>query len=222
MDEREAQIRALLPLVRTIARRVRRLVSNVDLDDLIGDGSIGLIRAVDRFDPTRGPSLEQYARALIAGAMLNGIRRMDPVSERARRTIRDGEAERYRLAVERGEMPSPDDIERASPGFTRASLIAHCTQPLSLDAPLPEGERLPREWRDDPAHVTCEREHVRVLHAAVERLPSRERSLISGHYFADRSLREIGRAFAISPQRASQLHIAAMNRLRKHLHVAAD
>ena len=102
VSDREAAIRRLFPLVRQIARRVRRMVAGVELDDLVGDGSIGLIRAVDNFDPMRGPTLEHYASRLIAGAMLNGIRRMDPVSERARRAVRDGENERFRIAVARG------------------------------------------------------------------------------------------------------------------------
>ncbi len=87
--QREERIRALLPLVKRIARRICRLVP-CDYDDLVCDGSVGMIRAVDNFDPARGISLEHYARHLISGAMLIGIRRMDPVSERTRRRMRDG------------------------------------------------------------------------------------------------------------------------------------
>ncbi len=90
-DERERRIRALLPLVRSIARRVHRMVPMTDVDDLIGDGCVGLIRAVDAFDPARGVPLEHYARRVVLGAVLNGIRRMDPVSERMRRTMRSRE-----------------------------------------------------------------------------------------------------------------------------------
>lgn len=221
MDEREARIRELLPVVRTIARRIKRLVGNVELDDLIGDGNVGLIRAVDHFDPARGPSLEHYARRLIAGAILNGIRRMDPVSERARRAIRDTENERFRLAVERGDLPPIGEFERCRPAFKYARLAAHRAQPLSLDAPLPEGERLSGDWSVDPALVVAERDGSRCLRRAIGRLPKRERTLVAAHYYRDRSLRELGRDFAISPQRASQLHIAAISRLRKDVDAAA-
>ena len=88
---------------------------------LVGDGSIGLIRAVDDYDPSRGTSLELYARHLISGAMLNGIRRMDPVSERTRRAMRDGEVERYQLACARGNVPTLAEMEIRRPGFIRAS-----------------------------------------------------------------------------------------------------
>src|SRR5579863_9922518 len=110
LDEREETVRKFFPLVKKIARRIHTLVPSVDLGDLIGDGSVGLIRAVDQYDASRGIPLEHYARALISGAMLNGIRRMDPVSERVRRAVRDGEAARYRMAMERGSVPGNAEI----------------------------------------------------------------------------------------------------------------
>jgi RNA polymerase sigma factor FliA len=215
-DEREARIRALLPLVRKIARRIGRLVP-CDYDDLVGDGSIGLIRAVDNFDPTRGTSLEHYARHLILGAMLNGIRRMDPVSERTRRAMRDGELERYALAGERGCIPTMAEMEARRPGFIRASAAVAQGVPLSLDRPLPEGERLQRDWSNDPALLieACSRRDA--LDAAVDALPGRQRQVIRAHYYGEWSLREVGRRMQISPQRASQLHIVAMRKLRKRL-----
>ncbi len=214
--EREAQIRALLPLVRKIARRIGRLVP-CDYDDLVGDGSIGLIRAVDNYDPSRGTSLELYARHLISGAMLNGIRRMDPVSERTRRAMRDGEVERYQLACARGNVPTLAEMESRRPGFIRASAAVTQGVPLSLDRPLPEGERLQRDWSNDPALVIEARHERDVIGAAIDALPLRQRQVIHEHYFGERSLREVGRRMRISPQRASQLHIVAMRKLRKNL-----
>lgn len=224
MDEqldRETLIRRYFPLVKRIARRIHRLVPSVDVDDLVGDGSIGLIRAVDHFDPRRGPTLEQYAKQLIVGAMLNGIRRMDPVSERARRALRDGENERYRIAVERGSVPTRVEMEHLRPGFARASLAAHRGVPLSIDAPLPEGERIPSDWSSDPASVVMEREDELELRGLLERLPPRQRDLVRAHYFGEHSLRDIGKCLRISPQRASQLHIAAIAKLKKAVDAAA-
>jgi RNA polymerase sigma factor for flagellar operon FliA len=212
---REAAIRALLPLVRRVARRVKRLVPGFELDDLVGDGSVGLIRAVDSFDPARGPSLEQYAHRLIVGSMLNGIRRMDPVSERARRIVRDGENHRYTIAASRGDVPAPTEMERRRPGYLRALAAAHRGQPLSLDAPLPLGETLTGDWRDDPARIFEDRSRGRALAAAIDALPKRQRDVVVEHYFGDRSLRKIGRRMAISSQRASQLHLSALAKLRE-------
>jgi RNA polymerase sigma factor for flagellar operon FliA len=219
--QREAQIRALLPLVKRIARRISRLVP-CDYDDLVGDGSIGLIRAVDNYDSARGTSLEHYARHLISGAMLNGIRRMDPVAERTRRAMRDGEVERFAIAGERGSVPTLAEMEQRRPGFLRATLAVAHGVPLSLDRPLPEGERVGTDWSNDPARLLEERSRCESIGAAVDALPARQRQVIREHYYGEWSLREVGRRMRISPQRASQLHIAAMKKLRRSLHAAAS
>jgi len=213
--ERDACISALLPRVRALARRLKRIVPNLDLDDLTGDGFVGLIRAVDSFDPARGPHLDEYARRLIVGAMLNGIRRMDPVSERARRIVRDGENERYTLAASSGEVPRLAEMERRRPGYQRALAAAHRGQPLSLDAPLPIGESLSGDWSDDPARIVEQRLENKRLYALVAGLPPRQRQIVAMHYFNARSLRAVGRSMAISAQRASQLHISAIERLKR-------
>jgi len=213
--EREKYIGALLPRVRSLARPLKRIVPNLDVDDLTGDGFVGLIRAVDSFDPARGPHIDEYARRLIVGAMLNGIRRMDPVSERARRIVRDGENERYTLAASRGETPTLAEMERRRPGYERALAAAHRGQPLSLDAPLPIGESLSGDWNDDPAQIVERRLENRRLYALVAGLPPRQRRIVAMHYFNARSLRAAGRAMAISPQRASQLHLSAIERLKR-------
>jgi len=217
MIDRESQIRLLFPLVRTIARRTARLLGTHDLDDLIGDGSVGLIRAVDSFDPTRGPTLEHYARRVIAGAMLNGIRRMDHVSERVRRTIRYADRERFALASERGYLPTNAEMEARCPALAQARATVYRAVPLSIDAPLPGDERLDSDTSVNPQNVVEERLRQNAMYGALERLPHRERRVITQHYFADRSLRELSRDLAISPQRVSQLHLLGIRRLRGEL-----
>ncbi|HEV8020074.1 MAG TPA: sigma-70 family RNA polymerase sigma factor [Candidatus Lustribacter sp.] len=216
-EDREEAIRRLVPLVRRIARRIVRLVPGADLDDLIGDGCVGVIRAVDAFDPTLGPSLEQYARRVALGAMLNGIRRLDPVSERVRRVIRLAERERYALAVERGALPSDADLAAHFPTLARARTDAHRGSPLSLDAPLPPASGCAPSGGEDPAEAVIARgERVRVR-AAIAALPHRQRAVVVAHYFAERPLRALSDDMHVSPQRVSQLHIAAIERMRRSL-----
>jgi RNA polymerase sigma factor FliA len=219
---REEYVRALLPLVRKMARRLKRLVPTLDADDLVGDGSVGLIRAVDSFDPLRGPQLAEYARRLIVGAMLNGIRRMDPVSERSRRIVRDGENRRYALAVMRGDVPSAREMEGHCPGYRRALAAAYWGQPLSLDAPLPRGEALAQDWSDDPARIVERRCDRAALKTLIDGLPRRQREVVLLHYFNGTSLRAVGRRLAISPQRASQLHVGALAKLKRGAHAAPN
>jgi RNA polymerase sigma factor FliA len=220
--DREERIRRMFPLVKRIARRVKRMVPGFDVDDLIGDGSVGLIRAVDSFDPARGPTAAQYARRLIAGAMLNGIRRMDPVSERARRTVREGENARYALAMTRGSLPGTNEMEAHTPGYSRAITAAYTGQPLSLDAPLPIGESLSGDWSGDPARICEWRTERAALNALVSGLPARQRDVVLQHYVEGVSLRTIGARMSISPQRVSQLHLAALAKLQAGAHVATS
>jgi RNA polymerase sigma factor FliA len=216
-EDRESAIRRLLPLVRRIARRIVRLVPGTDLDDLIGDGCLGIIRAVDGFDPSLGPSLEQYARQIALGAMLNGVRRLDPVSERVRRVIRIAERERYALAVEQGALPTYGDMEARFPALVRARADAHRGSPLSLDAPLPPEAGYAPNGGDDPADaILANAERLRV-HAAIETLPERLRAIVVAHYFGEQPLRALSDDLHVSPQRVSQLHVAAIARMRRTL-----
>lgn len=218
---REGEIRALLPLVRRLARRVSRMVPGADLDDLVGDGCVGLIRAVDGFDAGHGVPLEQYAQRVVLGAMLNGIRRLDPVSERVRRTVRHAEAARYALAHELGALPPSREMERRFPALARARVEAYRGTPLSLDAPLPPGERLEPDGAGDPQTVvTAGAERTRIR-AAVDHLPARQREVVLAHYYRERSLRSLGATMGISAQRVSQLHLAAVQRLRDALAAGA-
>jgi RNA polymerase sigma factor for flagellar operon FliA len=217
MIDREEQIRDLLPLVRRIGRRIARVVGGTDLDDLIGDGSVGLIRAVDSFDPRYGVTLEQYARRVVAGAMLNGIRRLDPVSERVRRTLREAERARYALASERGELPAMLEMEQRVPALKRARTEAHRGTPISIDAPLPGGEHFTVTTADDPQMLAEYHAEEHRLHEAIALLPPRERRLVVAHYFAERSLRALSDEMNVSPQRVSQLHLAAITRMRRGL-----
>jgi RNA polymerase sigma factor for flagellar operon FliA len=219
--EREALIRSFLPLVSRIARRVRRMVPGSDADDLVGDGCVGLIRAVDSFDPARGPTLQAYVSRVVAGTMLNGLRRLDPVSERVRREVREADRTRYELAVECGELPSQREMELRRPALRRAALHAYRYTPLSLDSPLPADESLSGDWTADPALLAGDRLDRAFVRSALATLTPRQRSVVALYYFFDKSLYEIGRELAISPQRASQLHVAALRNLKKVLHAAS-
>lgn len=220
IEDREDAIARLLPLVRRIARRIARLVPGTDLDDLIGDGCVGVIRAVDAFDPALGPSLEQYTRRVALGAMLNGVRRLDPVSERVRRVIRIAERERYALAVERGALPTYGEMTARHPALVRARTEAHRGSPLSLDAPLPPESGCAPTGGEDPADAVIASADRLRIRAAIEALPQRQREIVIAHYFAEQPLRALSDGMRVSPQRVSQLHVAAIGHMRRTLEPA--
>lgn len=213
-EARERRIRELFPLVRRIARRLHRLVPAASYDDLIGDGSIGLIRAVDTFDAARGVALEGYARKVIAGTMLNGLRRMDPISERTRRRIRRAEQERYRLAQERGTMPTMTELESSFKGLHQARTVVFRHTPLSLDAPLPRDENALLDIETDPALHIVRKSVARDLREALALLPLRQRRIMLLHYYQQQSLHAISAQLNVTPQRISQLHVRALSKLR--------
>jgi RNA polymerase sigma factor (sigma-70 family) len=216
-ESREERIRALLPIVRYIARRIHRMVPSSELDDLIGDGCVGLIRAVDGFDPTRGVPLAQYARRLILGAVLNGVRRMDPVPERMRRTIRIADRARYALAQELGTLPTPGAMERITPALGSARTEAHRRNALSLDTTLPRSERMQLDHAGDPQEIIIERLERACMRRAIATLPQRQRNIVISHYFGEQPLRAMVGALNVSPQRVSQLHLLAIQQLRADL-----
>lgn len=216
-EERERCVHELLPLVRRIARRIHRLLSGAELDDLIGDGAVGLVRAVNAYDPARGVPIECYARRLILGAMLNGVRRLDPVPERIRRTLRVAEDARFALAQELGSLPSRHAMEARHPALARARAHALRAIPLSLDSPFPSGQRLQPDFGRDPQVVFEARTERARVRAAVASLPARQRRIVVAHYYAERPLKTLVAPMRISPQRVSQLHLRAMRRLRETL-----
>ena len=218
-DEREAIVVQMFPVVRAIAGRVARICRLTDEDDLIGDGALGLVRAVDNYDPRRGASLNQYVRHIILGSILNGLRRKDPVSERARRRVREGERLRTHRQMHGVDL-SDREIDASLPGFARARAQVESGVPLSLDVTLPLKLRVRADWNTDPARVyeiTARRSMVR---GAVQMLPKRQREIVEQHYFAERTLRTISERMAVTPQRVSQLHCAALAKLR--VSVTAD
>jgi len=219
---REAAIRAHLPIVRKLAKRIHRLVPSMDYEDLVGEGCIGLIRAVDGFDPLRGPSLQHYVRRLALGKMLNGIRRMDPVSERARRELRDAERERFEIAARIERVPTRVEMEARRPGYAQARAEAYAIPPLSLDRRLPDKVDPPLDADADPARIGERRDDRLRLLALVRALPPRQGRVIALHYYAERSMRDIADAWKITGQRVSQIHVKALRALKKAAYVAQD
>jgi RNA polymerase sigma factor for flagellar operon FliA len=212
---REALVRELLPLVRSCARRLQRMIPAAEIDDLVGDGAIGLLRAVDAFEPERGVQLATYARRVIVGAMLNGLRNNDPVSERARRKARCAEADRIALAHERGRLPSLREMEGRHPGLGQALAAIEQRALLSLDAPQ-SGDLCRREsWHADPARIVARKALSNELAEAIDLLGERERRVVLWHYYDATPLHAIGTRLGISAQRVSQLHLRALAQLRR-------
>ncbi len=217
-EQRNAAIASLLPMTRNIALALSKFARNATLDDCYADGCLGAIRAVDTYDPSHGVGLSRYARPIVTGAILNGLRSRDPVSDRARRCIRIANERRSVLAQSLGRLPPLQEMEATFPQLRDAALAAHRQDTLSLDKVLPPEERLSPDWSEDPGEIVVLRQErvarLKVLMGAIARLSERDRKLIIELYFRRKSTVDIARELHVTSQRVSQMRNNALAALR--------
>lgn len=227
-ESREILIVRYAPLVKYVAGRVAiNLPKSVDEGDLIGYGTLGLIDAIERFDPGRGVKFETYAIARIRGSMIDGLRSMDwvPVSVRHRnrtleQVVKDLENELGRSATDE-EIANQMGITLAEYGQRVQDMAGSAV--LSLEdvwGNPEEGEAPTRmaEIRDDKAIDPLDESEWNSrresLGEAIGRLPEREKLVVTLYYFEGLTVKEIAYVLNVSPSRVSQLHTKAVMRLR--------
>lgn len=210
---------AYLPLVHEQAARVlRRLPSgSLERDEVISFGVIGLLEALDQYDPARGVPLEAYLRIQIRRRILDGLRGEDRLPRRLRareRQVRNAYAE-----LEQENLRSATDEEVAA----RLDLTAEQLQDWLLDLSftavwsieiLEEDGIEPEDDGPTPEAALEANELHTVLTAAIERLPRREQEVLAAHYDLGYSLQEVAQAMDLSERYVAALHSRAVLRLR--------
>jgi RNA polymerase sigma factor for flagellar operon FliA len=234
MQDREAMIMRHLPLVAFVVRRMSSETGNgggLDRDDAIGYGTEGLIQAVDGFDPERGTSFASFAVRRIRGAILDAVRKQDPLPRSLRRSARELEKVSQELACQLGRWPAAEevaprlgiDLEQLHVLRSRASWRI-----ISLEQCLedrPENPGLAWDPADDdehgnPAAATEYRATVRLLKEALGTLTPRERIIIQMRYGQSMPFHEIGEVLGLSESRVCQLHKKILATLRRWLEPA--
>ncbi|MDH2910422.1 MAG: FliA/WhiG family RNA polymerase sigma factor [Candidatus Eremiobacteraeota bacterium] len=226
---REQLIHKYLHLVKYVAGRVSsNLPPNVEINDLINDGIVGLIDAIEKYDDARGVKFETYAITRINGAILDALRSLDWVPRAVRQRAREVERAIGELEAKLGRVPSDDELA-AHLGVPRRELDVilqrvRGTALLSLEEYLPNerGYDIPLvdTLRDDLADVgdgVERKEIVQELVRAVEGLPPQERTVIALYYFEGQTLKDIKGALGVSESRVSQIHASAVIHLRAAL-----
>jgi len=217
-----------LPQVRLIARRIHeRLPESVSLEDLISIGIIGLISAIDNFDPSQNVKLRTYAEYKIRGAILDSLRDLDCASRDRRRKAKQIEA--AIAAVEQRVQRSATEEEIAEQlGLSLAEYREWLVdiRGLSLNqvdygSDRDDGRQLIENLSDDesrwPSHLLESSEFEKVLAEGIERMPAAERTVLSLYYKEELTLREIAEVMNLHLSRISQLKSQALLRLRAYL-----
>lgn len=232
-DRREEAVRerlalAYLPLVRAQARQMAsRIPPSVRTEDLEGYGMIGLLEAIDRFDPDRGIPFEVFARLRIRGAMYDYLRTLDLLPRVARRKVHRVQAQSRALMRVLGRTPTHDELaqamgmERQTVGRTLAT--AQDAVPVSLEERVVD--RLPAALARDAGGDVISSVEQQALDAelwrAIEALPPRHKVVIGLYYCEGLTLYEIGRVLGVTESRGSQMRREALEALRTHLALRA-
>lgn len=230
---RDELITQYSPLVRYVVGRLGiPQTSLLDADDLVSYGIIGLINAIDRFDPARGVRFEAFATARIRGAVIDQLRVLNWLPRSAMARVRQIEAALAELEQRLGR-PAKEQEAAAEIGVSiqryRQMLLEMGIVVLSLDAPLGSlmqddevtslSDLIEDSALPGPAQQVEQLEILEVLSSAVNRIPERERLLLSLYYREELTMKEISRIMNVSESRVCQLHMQAILRLRSALHL---
>lgn len=227
----QERVEAHMPLVCKIVLGIHRtLPSHIDVDDLMSLGSIGLFNAARQYNPQEGSSFQSYAALRIRGAVLDELRRQDPLARTARAKARLWESAWEELNQKLGREPSEGEMaERlglTAREYRRLRKHIETVQVVSLDAPLERandssGVGLHDLIADDSITSVSgsmeATERSEALYDALQCLPERQQKVLAMLYFENLRLGEVAHLFGVSEARICQLRNQAFNHLRRAL-----
>lgn len=219
-ETRDQLVEHYLPLVNIIAGRLAiSLPPHVDRDDLISSGFFGLLDAIERYDYQRGNKFETYAGVRIRGAMLDYLRSKDWIPVSLRQKIRKYEQSLAKLEARLGRTATDEEIA-AELQLTKDELQALLAQlNVATVIPLEEYIRVeaPHDEQVDPSERVEFTELKETLAEAIDKLPEKERIVVSLYYYEELTMKEISLVLYLSEARICQLHTKAVFRLRGYL-----
>jgi RNA polymerase sigma factor FliA len=204
------------PLVKYVAGRLRtRMPESVDQDDLVSDGVLGLMDAIERFEPARGLSFQTFAVPRIRGSIIDGMRSMDFVPRSVRDKLRV--IQRARVALEERLERVPEDVEVATEaGIPVQQLRDLLRQANSNHANLDDFD-LADELSSAADHRVEQGDVNASLMKVVDQLRERDQVVIALYYYEGLTLAEIGRVLGVTESRVSQVHRRATMAMREKL-----
>lgn len=232
-ETRDKLIIQYAPLVKYVAGRVGvGLPRNVEQSDLVSFGVFGLIDAIEKFDPARGYKFETYAIARIKGAILDELRSIDWVPRSVRSKARTVERAMAKLESEHHRTPTDDEVAEEM-GVTPDQLQTMLSQisfvgVAALDEMLSAGDRGESVTLGDtvadsgagPMGVYEVEEMRQILAESINRMPEREKIVLTLYYYEGLTLAEIGRVLGVTESRVCQIHTKAVLQLRSRITAA--
>lgn len=230
VEARDRLVDRHLPLVHHVARRLERTTGfDVEYEDLVSAGSIGLLEAMASYDTSRGLAFSTHAAPRIRGAILDDRRRRDPLSRGVRRREREIRGSERTLEATLGREPREHETARAM-GVTSETLggwrlDSARAYSLSLDQPmddgqgegLPAGDIVPDESGEAIEERIVREDEARLVRDAILALPEQDRVVLSLYHFEELKLREIAEVLGVTESRVSQIRTRALERLREEL-----
>lgn len=229
--EREEVILKYSPLIKYLASRLSlRLPPHISVDDLISSGVIGLMDAIDKFDPSKNIKFKTYAEFRIRGAMLDELRAQDWVPRSVRKKMTELEKTYSKLEKELGRAAEDEEVA-ASLGISMDefySLLEETKGVTFLDIEMIKKrlndsneddlfDLIADDKENDPFHTINLKELKEMLVKAIEALPEKERLVITLYYYEELTMREIGEIMGYTESRISQMHINAIIRIRSYI-----
>jgi RNA polymerase sigma factor FliA len=227
---RDRLILTYAPLVKYVAGRLGSgLPSHVDDDDLVSYGLLGLISAIERYDPDRDVKFETYAISRIKGSIIDELRSMDWVPRSVRSRARDIERAIAELEGRLARAPTDEEIA-AKLGVTEDELNTSLTEisrtsigaldelwTVSGGDQIALIDTIEDTEGPNPQSALAETEMREAIADAIARLPEREKLVVTLYYYEELTLREIGEVLGVTESRVSQLHTKAILRLKARL-----
>lgn len=231
-QQKDRLIMEYSPLIRFIAQKIAvRLPSNIELDDLISAGVIGLMDAIEKYDPSRDNKFKTYAEFRIRGAILDELRSQDWIPRSVRDKAKLIDRKQIQLSAEFGREVTDEEMATAL-GVTLEQYhdLINQTKPVSLlsidESPsfsdydkksilnILEGCKLASPFNQLNIKLVKE-----VVAKSIDELPERQKMVLSLYYYEELSLKEIGQVLRVTESRVSQLHAQAVQKLRAKLTV---
>ncbi len=209
-------------LVKLVAGRLGIYLNQyVDTDDLVGYGTLGLIDAVDKFDPTKNVKFETYASLRIRGSILDAIRKLDWVPRTLRKKQKEIDRTYMELECQLGRAPRDDEmaekLQLSMESYHEALKEVNISGLISIDEYMYQFESIKDKNALIPENYIDEEEVKNALAEFIDNLPDREKKVICLYYYEELTLKEISKILEVSESRISQIHTKAVSRLRAHM-----